>query len=90
MLITHLYVCMQVDFIFRVNFQKQKRQLMGLPWWLSGKNTPVSAEDTGSIPGPGRSHVPWSNHAHAPQLLSLCSGAREPQPHGATTEAKEF
>ena len=25
------------------------------------KNPPASARDTGSIPGPGRSHMPWSN-----------------------------
>ena len=25
------------------------------------KNLPASAGDTGSIPGPGRFHVPWSN-----------------------------
>ena len=25
------------------------------------KNLPVHAEDTGSIPDPGVSHIPWSN-----------------------------
>ena len=25
------------------------------------KNPPANAGDTGSIPGPGRSHMPWSN-----------------------------
>ena len=29
-------------------------------WWSNGKNLPCNAEDTGSIPGLGRSHVPWS------------------------------
>ena len=43
------------------------------------KNLPVNAGDTGSIPGPGRSHMPQSNYAHAPQLLSLRSRAHEPQ-----------
>ena len=33
------------------------------------KNLPVNAEDTGSIPGPGRSHMLWSNKVHRPQLL---------------------
>ena len=54
------------------------------------KNPPTNAGDTGSIPGPGRSHMPQSNKAHVPQLLSLHSRAREPQllsPHAATTEA---
>ena len=39
------------------------------------KNPPVSAGDTGSIPGSGGSHMPQSNWAGAPQLLSLCSAA---------------
>ena len=54
------------------------------------KNTPVSAADIGSSPGPGRSHVPQSNKARVPQLLSLPSRARAPQllsPRATTTEA---
>ena len=31
------------------------------------------------IPDPGRSHMPQSNQAHVPQLLGLCSRAREPR-----------
>ena len=37
------------------------------------KNPPANAGDTGSSPGPGRSHMPRSNEARAPQLLSLCA-----------------
>ena len=47
------------------------------------------AGDTGSIPGLGRSHVPQSNEACVPQLLSLCSRAGKPQLlnlHAATTD----
>ena len=54
------------------------------------ENPPACAGDTGSIPGPGRSHMWRSNWARAPQLLSLRSRAREPQllsPLTATTEA---
>ena len=43
------------------------------------KNPPANVGDTGSRPGLGRSHMPQSNWAHAPQLLSLRSRAREPQ-----------
>ena len=43
------------------------------------KNPPANAGDTGSSPGPGRSHMPWSNEARAPQLLSLRSRTREAQ-----------
>ena len=33
------------------------------------KNLSGNAGDTGSIPGPGRFHMPWTNKACAPQLL---------------------
>ena len=33
----------------------------GFPGGAVVKNPPVNAEDTGSIPGPGRSHIPRSN-----------------------------
>ena len=43
-------------------------------------NKPIAnAGDAGSIPAPGRSYMLWSNKAHVPQPLSLCSGAQEPQ-----------
>ena len=43
------------------------------------KNPPANAGDTGSSPGLGKSHMLRSRYARAPQLLSLCSTAREPQ-----------
>ena len=33
------------------------------------KNPPANAGDMGSIPGPGRFHMMWSNYAHEPLLL---------------------
>ena len=47
-----------------------------LPWVL--KDPPARAGDTGSLPGPGRPHVPRSNSAGAPQGQSPRS--REPNP----------
>ena len=46
------------------------------------ESLPANAGDTGSSPGLGRFHMPWSNWACEPQLLSLriwglCSTARE-------------
>ena len=35
------------------------------------KNLPANAGDMGSIPGPGRSHMPQSNQIHTQQQLSL-------------------
>ena len=37
-----------------------KTALGGFPGHLVVKNLPVNAEDMGSIPGRGRSHMPWS------------------------------
>ena len=54
------------------------------------ESPPANAGDTGSIPGPGGSHLLWSSWAQVPQLLSLRSRARAPQllsPRAATTEA---
>ena len=52
---------------------------MDFPGGAVVKNPPANAGDKGSSPGPGRSHMPRSNKAHAPQLLSLRSKARELQ-----------
>ena len=41
------------------------------------KNLLANERDMGSIPGPGRSHMPRSNQAREPQLLSPCATATE-------------
>ena len=54
------------------------------------KNPPASVGDMGLIPGLGSSHIPWSNKAHVPQLLSPLFRFWKPQllsPHAATAEA---
>ena len=35
--------------------------LQDFPGGAVVKNPPANAGDMGSIPGPGRSHMPWSN-----------------------------
>ena len=60
----------------------------GFPGDSVVKNPSDDAGDTGSIPDPGRSHLPCSNEACAPQLLSLCSRTLELQllsPHATAT-----
>ena len=42
------------------------------------ENLPANAGDTGSSPGLGRSHMPRSNWAREPQLLSLRATITEP------------
>ena len=55
---------------------------MGFPGGAVIRNLPANAGDKGSSPGLGRSHMPQSNWAREPQLLSLrvwslCSATRE-------------
>ena len=66
--------------------KKKKKKLkiirLGFPGGAAVENLPANAGDTGSSPGLGRSHMPWSNWAREPQLLSLrvwslCSATRE-------------
>ena len=38
-----------------------EKRLWGFPGGTVVKNPPAHAGDTGSIPGLGRSHMPWSN-----------------------------
>ena len=50
------------------------------------KNLPANVGDTGSIPDPGRSHMPWSNEAHESQLVkSTCLRAHALPTRQATT-----
>ena len=54
----------------------------GFPGGAVVENLPANAGETGSSPGLGRSHMPRSDWAREPQLLSLrvwslCSAARE-------------
>ena len=53
--------------------------MRGFPGGAVVKNPPANAGDMGSSPGLGRSHMPRSNSARAPEQLSLCSRAHEPQ-----------
>ena len=59
-----------------------RRDFGGFPGGAVVENPPANAGETGSSPGLGRSHMPRSNWAREPQLLSLrvwslCSSTRE-------------
>ena len=61
--------------IFNAGRKKKRVKIQYLMGFLGGsvvKNLPANVRNRGSIPDPGRSHMPWSNKAHAPQLSSLC------------------
>ena len=45
--------------------------MLGFPGGAVVESLPANAGDTGSSPGLGRSHMPRSNWAREPQLLSL-------------------
>ena len=63
--------------IFKKLLQKKKSYCF--PDVLVVENSPCNTEDTGSIPGLGRSCMPQGNWAHVPHLQSLCSRTCEPQ-----------
>ena len=56
---------------------QNKRKAEDFPGATGANNLPANAGDTSSIPGLGRSHMPWSNKVHVPELLS---------PRAATSE----
>ena len=61
---------------------KDKLKRQGFPGGAVVENLPANAGDMGSSPGLERSHMPRSNWAREPQLLSLrvwslCSATRE-------------
>ena len=43
------------------DFAMKTGTLWDFPGGAVVENSPASAGDTGSSPGPGRSHMPWSN-----------------------------
>ena len=52
---------------------------MKLKYIYLKKNPPANTGDTGLIPGPGRSHMPWGNWDCVPQISILGSRVQEPQ-----------
>ena len=45
----------------KINVPAFKNFVLGFPGGTVVKNLPANTGDTSSIPGPGRSHTPWSN-----------------------------
>ena len=63
---------------------------MGITGSSVGKSLSASAGDRGLIPGLGGSHMPQSNWAHAPQLLSLCYEAHMPRAYAPQQKAQQW
>ena len=67
---------------YKHRFSAYKLWLLGFPGGAVVENLPANAGDTGSSPGLGGYHMPRSDWAREPQLLSLrvwslCSATRE-------------
>ena len=88
MLLLSVYVTLgspahpQVTFISWSNFKVVLKNDLGFPGGTVVESLPANAGDRGSSPGLGRSHMPQSNYAREPQLLSLrvwslCFATRE-------------
>ena len=60
----------KIEYPFMIKFKKKTLQ-GGFPGGAVVQSPPAGAGDTGSGPGLGGSHVPWSGWACEPQLLSL-------------------
>ena len=65
-----------------IKVRAEINEIGGFPGGTVVENLPANAGGTGSSPGLGRSHMPRSDQAHEPQLLSLrvwslCSTTRE-------------
>ena len=65
--------------------QGLKLNSWGFPGGAVVESLPANAGDTGSSPGLGGSHMPWSNWAREPQLLSLRVWSLCPSTREATT-----
>ena len=61
---------------------KKVKQNLELSTFSGGpvvRNRPANSEDAALIPGLRRSHMPWGNESHEPQLLRPCPRALELQ-----------
>ena len=70
------------DNVTRVKFMNYKTSNRGFPGGAVVESLPAKTGDAGSSPGLGRPHMPRSNWAREPQLLSLrvcslCSTTRD-------------
>ena len=65
---------------------KLVKKWSGFPGGAVVEGLPANAGDTGSSPGLGGSHMPWSSWAHEPQLLSLRLWSLCPATRGRDSE----
>ena len=66
-----------------------KKTIAGFSGGSVVKNPPANAGDTGPIPDPGRSHVPWSNSRTEPVIQGPRAASPEPARPKACAPAQE-
>ena len=71
-IIVAFVVVIHVQCLVPVYLSLVKIKYRGFPGGAVVENLPANAGDTGPSPGLGRSHMPRSNWAREPELLSLC------------------
>ena len=68
----------------------ERNEKADFPGGTVDRHPPASASDLGSIPAPGRLHMPQSNYACVPQLLSPGAEITEAQaPRGCALQQKK-
>ena len=91
-------LCLLHDGTRQRNVLVSKNKAQGFPGGAVVEGPPADAGDTGSCPGPGRSHMPRSGCAREPwplslRIRSLCSATGEATtvrgPHTAKNKTKQ-
>ena len=57
----HFKIAKMTGFMLYIFYNFLKKHYEDFPDCTVVKNPPANAGDRGSNPGPGRSHMPWSN-----------------------------
>ena len=62
---------MYLSIFLKVNIMLLKYRCRDFPCGPVDKNQPTNTGNMGSMPGPGRPHVPWDNSACVPTACAL-------------------
>ena len=70
-----MMMTMTIALIMKIIKMKSQKACYGTFLVVVVKNPTANAGNTGSIPGPGRSRMPWSNYVHALEPTQLLKPA---------------
>ena len=83
-LLTQSYAKCYKEFKHNTLTHTTEMHYQDFPGGLVAKSLPTSAGDTGLIPAPGSSHVPWSMGSICHSYRSACAWSPAPQQEAAT------